>query len=55
MFTDSLTLSIRIGEDMSKLIFFGDKFNTKQAEVLNLVYGNIKIKYYPSHFARLYP
>ena len=44
MFLDSLTLSIRLGEDKTKSIHFGDNFNTKQAEVLNIVYGNIKIE-----------
>ena len=39
-------LSINLGEDKTKSILFGTKFNIKQAEPLNIVYGNVKIKQY---------
>ena len=39
-------LSIHLGEDKTKSIFSGTKFNIKRAEPLNIVYGNLKIKQY---------
>ena len=39
-------LSIHLGEDKTKSILFGTKLNIKQAEPLNIVYGNVKIKHY---------
>ena len=39
-------LSIHLGEDKTKSILFGTKLNIKQAEPLNIVYGNVKIKQY---------
>ena len=39
-------LSIHLGEDKTKSILFGTKLNIKQAEPLNIVYANIKIKQY---------
>ena len=39
-------LSIYIGEDKTKLILFGTKFNIKRAKPLNIVYSNVKIKQY---------
>ena len=39
-------LSIHLGEDKTKSILFGTKLNIKQAEPLNIVHGNVKIKQY---------
>ena len=39
-------LSIHLGEDKTKSIFFGTKLNIKRAEPLNIVYGNVKSKQY---------
>ena len=39
-------LSIHLGEDKTKSILFGNKLNIKQAEPLNIVYGNVKITQY---------
>ena len=39
-------LSIHLGKDKTKSILFGTKLNIKQAEPLNIVYGNVKIKQY---------
>ena len=39
-------LSIHMGEDNTKSIFFGTKFSIKRAEPLNIVYVNVKIKQY---------
>ena len=39
-------LSIHLGEDKTKSIIFGTKLNIKQAEPLNIVYDNFKIKQY---------
>ena len=39
-------LSINLGEDMTKSILFGNELNIKRAELLNIIYGNIKIKRY---------
>ena len=39
-------LSIHLDEDKTKFILFGTKLNIKQAEPLNIVYGNVKIKQY---------
>ena len=36
-------LSIHLGKDKTKSILFGTKLNIKQAEPLNIFYGNIKI------------
>ena len=36
-------LSIHLGEDKTKSIFFGPRLNIK---ALNIVYGNVKIKQY---------
>ena len=38
--------SIHLREDKTKSILFGTKLNIKQAEPLNIVYANIKIKQY---------
>ena len=39
-------LSIHLGEDMTKSILFGNELNIKRAELLNIIYGNVKIKRY---------
>ena len=39
-------LNIHLGEDKTKSILFGTKFNIKRTEPLNIVYGNVKIKQY---------
>ena len=39
-------LSIHLGKDKTKSFLFGTKFNIKQAETFNVVYGNVKIKQY---------
>ena len=39
-------LSIHLGEEKTKSIHFGTKLNTKRAEPLNIVYGNVRIKQY---------
>ena len=39
-------LNIHLGEDKTKSIFFGTKLNIKQAEPLNIVYGNVKLQQY---------
>ena len=38
--------SIHLGDDKTKSILSGTKFNIKQAEPLNIVYDNVKIKQY---------
>ena len=38
--------SIRLRKDKTKSILFGTKLNIKQAEPLNIVYANVKIKQY---------
>ena len=37
-------LSIHLGKDKTKSALFGTKLNIKQAEPLNIVYCNVKIK-----------
>ena len=39
-------LSTHRGEDKTRSILFGTNFNIKRAELLNIVYGNVKIKQY---------
>ena len=39
-------LSIHLGEDMTTSILFGNELNIKRAELLHIIYGNIKIKRY---------
>ena len=39
-------LSIHLCKDKTKSILFGTKLNIKRAELLNIVYGNFKIKQY---------
>ena len=39
-------LNSHLGEDKTKSILFGTKFDTKWTEPLNIVYGNVKIKQY---------
>ena len=39
-------LSIHLGEGKTKSILFGTKLNIKRVELLNIVYGNVKIKHY---------
>ena len=41
-----LPTTIHLSEDKTKFILFGTKLNIKQAEPLNIVYGNVKIKQY---------
>ena len=41
-----LPTTIHLSEDKTKFILFGTKLNIKQAEQLNTVYGNLKIKQY---------
>ena len=46
-------LSIHLGEDETKSILFGTKLNIKRAELLNIVYGNVKSKQYTSSISYL--
>ena len=39
-------LSVHFGEDKTKSILFGSKYNVKKAETLNIEYKNVKIKQY---------
>ena len=41
-----LPTTIHLSEDKTKFILFGTKLNIKQAEPLNIIYGNVKLKQY---------
>ena len=47
-------LSVHLGEDKTKSLPFGTKFNIKRVEPLNTVYGNIKNKQYSKQYSKQY-